>query len=107
MTIERKTSYFGLGIRSKPLEPDPNHRIPFASKKIGSNTFIKEITVLSADSVRVDNTIENQPLPVWFLSRVRRRALEPEVLYGEDVNNANLESKRFFGIKRERIIWKP
>ena len=109
MTIEQRTRLFGFERSGKTIDPDPARPFIFKFEKISNISFTTTVTVLNENSIRIDDVMKQTkrepPLPFWFQPFFG--VPNTKFLSEEEINDANIQRKRFWGLNKERIIWKP
>lgn len=109
MTIERKTSWFGIKSTHTIIPTNAKWCVYYMDKhlKVGYKT---QTTILSPDSVSVETSIVTPPdLPLLtrlLYNLCKNPPLRNRLVSKEDINKVNISRSILPGIK-EQIVWRP
>jgi hypothetical protein len=99
MTIEQRTNFLGKELNRKTLDPNPEQSTLFSFEKAINAFRIKRLTILSKDSIRLNDEF-------WPNAMFMDHSLVKE-LREEEINREEIQRDRFLRLVKQRIIWKP
>lgn len=108
MTIEKRTSFLGFE-RREQLPPDKDRAILTIKQKRKITTEIRKYVVLSDDAIGKSIEFRIEPLTplFWFAPVLGNSDKKSKIVTDEQINDARIHKKSFFGLKTQRINWKP